>query len=88
MSGPKDNPNYQPSPQPNRIYSGPDVPTVYDPKWQYFTNLTAAQIAWFQARPEWQNFVSYVSISPKTAMAATPVSVVSGALSVAAAHKT
>lgn len=44
---------YKPSPQPNRTYNGPAVPVVYDPNWQLFTNLTQAQIAWFQAQPEW-----------------------------------
>lgn len=57
----------KPSPQPNKIYGGPDVPLVYDSNWQYFTNLTPAQIAWFQAQPEWRNFTSWVALSPAAA---------------------
>lgn len=61
MPRPIQNPNYKPSPQPNRIYSGPEVPTAYDPNWQLFTNLTPNQIAWFQSQPEWGDFVSWVA---------------------------
>lgn len=57
-----------PSPQPKKIYDGPAIPSVYDPTWQYFTNLTKDQIAWFQAQPEWQNFVSYVAAVGPEAM--------------------
>lgn len=74
---------FPPSPQPVTIYSGPTVPTAYDSNWQYFTNLTLDQIAWFQAQPEWAAFLAYVALSPKTATPATPAVVVSGALSIA-----
>lgn len=60
-------PNYKPSPQPVRIYSGPIVPNAYDPNWQYFTNLTKDQIAWFQAQPEWSDFVAYVAAAGPSA---------------------
>lgn len=70
----------KPSPQPNKIYAGPNVPGAYDSNWQYFTNLKPAQIAWFQAQPEWQNFLAYVALSPKAAAVATPVAVVNSAL--------
>lgn len=76
-------PNYKPKPQSNKKYVGADVPTAYDENWQYFTNLTPNQIAWFQSCPEWQNFLSYVALSPKTASAAAPVSVVNSALQTA-----
>lgn len=70
----------RPSPQPNRTYNGPTVPTLYDPNWQYFTNLTADQIAWFQAQPEWANFLAYVALSPPTATIGVPVAVVNSVL--------
>lgn len=73
-------PNYQPSPQPSRIYSGPAIPVSYDSNWQYFTNLTLDQIAWFQAQPEWQNYIAYVALSPKTAQAGVPIAVVNATL--------
>lgn len=60
------NPNYKPSP-PNRTYSGPMVPTAYDPNWQIYNNLTADQIAWFRAQPEWHNFVAWVALDPAKA---------------------
>ncbi len=66
-----------------RIYSGPDVPTTYNPDWQYFKNLTPAQIGWFQAQPEWQNFLAYVALSPKTATVGVPPAVVNSALQAA-----
>lgn len=72
-----------PSPQPIIIYSGPATPTAYDPNWQYFTNLTPDQIAWFQAQPEWQNFLAAVALSPTTATAAMPVATVNAALQAA-----
>lgn len=59
--------NYIPSPPVNRTYSGPAIPAAYDPNWQLYNNLTADQIARFQAQPEWQNFVSWVALSPSTA---------------------
>lgn len=73
-------PGYTPSPPINRTYIGPDVPVAYQDGWQYFNNLTADQIAWFQAQPEWQNFLSYVALSPQTATVATPVAVVNSVL--------
>lgn len=63
-------PNYRPSPPVNRTYSGPSVPAAYDPNWQLYNNLTRGQISWFQAQPEWQDFITYVSASPRTATAA------------------
>lgn len=33
------------------------TPTVYDPNWQYYTNLTPNQIAWFSSQPQY--LVSY-----------------------------
>lgn len=69
-----------PSPQKPTIYSGPNTPTAFDPDWQRFTNLNADQIAWFQAQPEWQNFLAYVALSPATAEASASVSVVNSAL--------
>lgn len=77
-------PGYKPSPQKPTMYSGPDVPTTYDPDWQHFTNLTPGQIAWFQTQPEWQNFLSYVALSPKTATVGVPIAVVNAALAAAA----
>lgn len=74
-------PNYKPSPQPKRI-SGLNgaLPTAYDDGWQLFTDLSPEQIAAYQAMPEWQNFLDYVALSPKTATTATPAAVVNGAL--------
>lgn len=69
--------------QPDRRYLGPSVPVAYDAGWQLFTNLTPAQIAWFQAQPEWQNFLAYVAISPATAVAAISVAAVNTALQAA-----
>jgi hypothetical protein len=40
------------------------TPTAYDPLWQYFTNLTPAQIAAFQAMPEWAVFLAKVQADP------------------------
>lgn len=68
------------SPQKPTIYSGPTIPLVYDIDWQHFTNLTKDQIAWFQAQPEWQDFLSYVALSPKAASAAAPIAVVKSSL--------
>lgn len=59
------------------------MPLAYDVNWQYFTNLTSAQIEWFQAQPEWQNFLTYVTMSPTTATAATPIATVDSALQAA-----
>lgn len=64
---PRELPGYQPSPQLNRTYSGPAVPTAYDVNWQIYTNLTPDQIAWFQAQPEWANFVAWVALNPAQA---------------------
>jgi hypothetical protein len=35
----------------NFFYNGPAEPTAYDSTWQIYTNLTAAQIAWFESQP-------------------------------------
>ena len=59
--------NFTRKPPHVRIYTGPDIPTAYDPAWQYFTNLTSDQVSWFQAQPEWQNFLSYVAIDKSAA---------------------
>jgi hypothetical protein len=40
------------------------MPLAYEPLWQYFTNLTPAQIAAFQAMPEWTAFVAKVQADP------------------------
>ena len=71
---------YAPSPQPQTVYSGPDVPTAYDPNWQYLKNLIADQIAWYMRQPEWQNFQTYASLFPKIATPGVPVAVVNAAL--------
>lgn len=73
------------SPQPNRTYSGPDVPTAYDPNWQFFNNLTFQQVEWFQAQPEWQNFTAWVALNPATATinANVAAATIDNALSVA-----
>jgi hypothetical protein len=49
-----------PATQKPTIYTGPPVPTEYGAvnsdgpdDWQYFTNLTPEQIAWYQSQPEW-----------------------------------
>jgi hypothetical protein len=63
----------RPSPQAPTIYSGPEVPIVYDPLWQYFTNLTLAQIAAFQAMPEWAAFLAKVEADPIGASIPTPM---------------
>lgn len=68
-------PGYTPSPQKARSYNGPDIPQSYDPDWQHFTNLTKDQIAWFQAQPEWSDFISYVSAAGPAAMINSAVSV-------------
>lgn len=74
------NVRFNSNPPPPIIYTGPDVPTVYDSGWQFYTNLTSAQIAWFQSQPEWQNFLAYVALSPSTSVAGAPVDVVNAAL--------
>lgn len=58
-------PDQGPPPPPR--YTGPTIPTAYDPNWQLFVNLTPAQIAWFQAQPEWQTFLTYVAQNPAQA---------------------
>lgn len=35
-----------------RLYTGPTVPTAYDPTWQTYTNLTQAQKVAFQSFPQ------------------------------------
>lgn len=69
-------------PTPNRTYSGPDKPTVYDSNWQLYTNLKPVTVAAFQDMQEWKDFLSYVALSPKTATVATPTAVVSGVLAI------
>lgn len=71
---------------PNRTYSGPEIPTAYDPNWQIYNNLSPAQIAWFQAQPEWQNFLSYVALNPVTATINANVSTVTINNALAAAN--
>lgn len=64
-----------PSPQPITLFQSPPnsngndgaAPLAYDAAWQYFTNLTPFQVAWFQAQPEWQNFLAYVALDPPNA---------------------
>lgn len=46
-------------------YSGPPVPTAYDPNWQKYTNLTKPQIAWFQAQP--QDLITYATLKVQQA---------------------
>lgn len=46
------------------MYSGPEIPTAFDPNWQSFVNLTPDQIAWFQAQPEWRNFLASAELNP------------------------
>lgn len=74
-------PEPNPSPQKLRVYTGPPTPIAYDDNWQFFTNLTSDQVAWFQAQPEWVNYLAYVALSPNTAQAGAPASVVSSTLS-------
>ncbi len=78
-------PNLQAAPQVNRN-SGLNgaLPNAYDSNWQLYTDLTPAQIAAFQAMPEWQNFLNYVALAPKTATVAVPTSVVESTLAIAA----
>lgn len=58
---------YRPSPQGPTVYSGPTTPTAYDPNWQFYTNLTFVQKAWFEAQPEWQNFKAFAAANPTKA---------------------
>lgn len=60
-------PNFQPPAPVNRTYTGPLVPLAYDVNWQEYGNLSPAQIAWFQAQPEWQNFLTYIALDPANA---------------------
>jgi hypothetical protein len=39
-------------PQAPKLYTGPPVPTAYDPQWRTYTNLTPAQIDAFKSMPE------------------------------------
>lgn len=41
----------------------PTIPTAYDPQWQFYVDLTPAQIAAYQAMPEW---AAYVITQPVT----------------------
>lgn len=43
------------------------MPTVYNVKWQTFTDLTPAQVDWYRAQPEWQNFMAWVALDPPNA---------------------
>ena len=72
MPTPKDRPGYKPSPQKPVIYTGPAVPATWDPDWQHFKNLTPAQIAWFQAQPQWAAFVATQPANPFTATQMNP----------------
>lgn len=76
-------PRQPPAPQKPTQYAGPAVPAAYDDNWQYFTNLTPDQIAWFQAQPEWQNFLTFVALNPKAAAVGAPQAVVNSALQAA-----
>lgn len=58
---------FTPPPPKVTIYTGPAVPVAYDPNWQLFTNLKPEQVAWFQAQPEWADFVAWVALNPVTA---------------------
>lgn len=71
---------YQPSPQRVTVYTGPAVPTVYDPNWQFLTNLTFAQKSWFEAQPEWQDFLAFAAANPTAASPGMSVSAVSAGL--------
>ena len=54
-----------PSVKPPLLYQSPPgsggndgaLPTAYDPKWQFWTNLTPAQIEKFQSFPEWAAYI-------------------------------
>lgn len=83
LGRPRDNPNYQPSPQPVTVYSGPDVPVAYDPNWQLYRNLTEDQKAWFRAQPEWGDFLAAVALSPATATVAMSAAQVNSVLQTA-----
>lgn len=41
-----------------KIYTGPAIPTTYDPLWPSYTNLTPAQILSFQSFP--QDLIKYL----------------------------
>lgn len=56
------------------------IPTAYDPNWQTYTDLTREQILAFQSMPEWQNFLSFVAMSPSTATTGVSTTVVDAAL--------
>lgn len=70
---PRPNPG-PPSPQAPTIYQSPPgsggndgaMPTAYNFNWQYFTNLTPAQITWFESQPDWADFVAAVTANPTT----------------------
>lgn len=68
-----------PSLQPT-IYGGSAVPGGYNQYWQYFTNLTPAQVAQFQSMAEWHNFLAYVALHPTTAFVGMSPAAVSTAL--------
>jgi hypothetical protein len=41
-------------------YRGPSIPTVYDPNWGGFDNLTPSQILWFESQP--QDLIKYTNV--------------------------
>lgn len=45
---------------PANQYDGPSTPTAYDPRWQFYSNLTAAQQQWFRSQPQW--LVTYAGL--------------------------
>lgn len=60
------------APQPITLFESPPgsggndgaMPTSYNFNWQFFTNLTTSQIAWFRAQPDWAAFVTQVNANP------------------------
>lgn len=49
--------------EPPRRRNDPSIPTIYDQNWQFYVDLTPAQIAAYQAMPEW---ATYVATQPVT----------------------
>lgn len=58
-------------------HNDPSIPTVYDPQWQFYVDLTPDQIAAFQSMPEWaiycatQPLINYGNDPAATATALT-----------------
>lgn len=84
----------KPGPQPITLFQSPPnsngndgaAPLAYDRGWQYFTNLTPEQVAWFQAQPEWQNFCAWVALDSPNATIhaeAPPMATINAALQAA-----